>query len=618
MSEMTVVRPPLLVARARARIGRLNGPQRLVAFSTALGLVGVMLWLVPLRDVQRVTVMGAIPWWFELAIIYVTSLLFVQVRVHREVSTLSLTEIPVAMGLFLIDPHQLLGCYVAGVLLASWTRQRRIRWVKDFANATLDVVYIGVAVLVFNAVGPVAGDPLAVRSIVAFVAAMIVSGWFVYPIALNAGTTIAQGRFNLGEVARAYLFQVIASTTNASLGIVAFVILATRPVLAIAVIPPVALVLAGQIAAGESQRRADRNEFLYRTTEILHSARQVGERAGELLNGITTMFGVERAELVVIPEVRGPAVRFVSTGDDVQAQATTSELTFAEQEVLNELRTTAILSGSVATDQTLGLALAERSASAGTVVVLRGLEGPLGMLLLLNPTRGSKLGAHEQSLLSTVAGLISVALENGQLAEAIKAMSVEKAELARRAFYDPLTQIANRSLFIETVATSLSQLASSQRPIAVMFIDLDGFKEINDTFGHAVGDRVLSEVAARLRVQVRKLDLAARIGGDEFGMLLDGMRHFSDAAVVADRIIETLRRPIPLGDAVITVGASVGVAVVEDAVDAPEPEELMRRADMAMYLAKRQGKNRFVIFDESARTPVIATTPEPPLQAATG
>jgi diguanylate cyclase (GGDEF)-like protein len=618
MSEMTVVRPPLLVSRARARIGRLNGPQRLVAFSTALGLVGVVLWLVPLRDVQRVMVMGAIPWWFELAIIYVTSLLFVQVRVHREVSTLSLTEIPVAMGLFLIDPHQLLGCYVAGVLLASWTRQRRIRWVKDFANATLDVVYIGVAVLVFNAVGPVAGDPLAVRSIVAFVAAMIVSGWFVYPIALNAGITIAQGRFNLGEVARAYLFQVIATTTNASLGIVALVILTTRPVLAIAVIPPVALVLAGQIAAGESQRRADRNEFLYRTTEILHSARQVGERAGELLNGITTMFGVERAELVVIPEVRGPAVRFASTGDDVQAQATTSELTFAEQEVLNELRTTAILSGSVATDQTLGLALAERSASAGTVVVLRGLEGPQGMLLLLNPTRGGKLGPHEQSLLSTVAGLISVALENGQLAEAIKAMSVEKAELARRAFYDPLTQIANRSLFIETVATSLSQLASSQRPIAVMFIDLDGFKEINDTFGHAVGDRVLSEVAARLRVQVRKLDLAARIGGDEFGMLLDGMRHFSDAAVVADRIIETLRRPIPLGDAVITVGASVGVAVVEDAVDAPEPEELMRRADMAMYLAKRQGKNRFVIFDESARTPVIATTPEPPLQAATG
>src|SRR5579863_1708667 len=241
MSEISVAHPPVLMARARARIGRLNGPQRLVAFSIALGIIGLVIWLVPLRDVQRVTVMGAIPWWVEFAACYATSLLFVQVRVHREVSTLSLTEIPVAMGLFLVDPHQLLACYVAGVLLASWTRQRRIRWVKDFANVTLDVVYIGVAVLVFNAVGPVATDPLAVHSIVAFAAAMIVAGWFVYPIALNAGTSIAQGRLNLGEVARAYLFQVIATTTNASLGIVALMMLVTRPVLAFALVPPVLL-----------------------------------------------------------------------------------------------------------------------------------------------------------------------------------------------------------------------------------------------------------------------------------------------------------------------------------------------------------------------------------------
>ncbi|MGD0193622.1 MAG: diguanylate cyclase [Candidatus Dormibacteria bacterium] len=616
MSEMTVVHPPMLITRARARIGQLTGPQRLVAFSVFLGIIGAALWLLPLRDVQRIPTMTVIPWWAELAACYLTSLLFVQVRVHRELSTLSLTEIPVVMGLFLVDPHQLLGCYVVGVLLASWTRQRRIRWVKDFANAMMDVVYIAVAVLVFNAVGPVANDPLALRSALAFAAAMIAAGWLFYPIALNVGTTIAQGRLEIGQVARAYAFQVAASTTNASLGIIAVMILTTRPWFALAFVPPVFVVLIGQIAAGESQRRADRNEFLYRTTEILHSTRQVGERAGELLNGLTAMFGVERAELVVIPEVRGPAVRFNSTGNDELAPPSTSELTFAEQEVLNELRTTAILTGSIARDQSLGLALAERSATAGTVIVLRGIEGPQGMLLLLNPARGTKLGSNEESLLTTVAGLISVALENGQLAEAIRAMSVEKAELARRAFYDPLTQIANRSLFLQTVETSLGQLATTRRPVAVMFIDLDGFKEINDNFGHAIGDRVLSAVAARLRVQVRKLDLAARIGGDEFGMLLDGMRHFSDAAVVADRIIETLRRPIPIGDAMVTIGASVGVAVVEDAADAPEPEELMRRADMAMYLAKRQGKNRVVVFDDAARTPVIARVPEVARQAA--
>jgi diguanylate cyclase (GGDEF)-like protein len=617
MSEMSVAHPPMLVARARARFGRLSGPERLVLFSIALGVIGATLWLLPLRDVQRPAIMSSIPWWVELATCYATSLLFVQVRVHREVSTLSLTEIPVAMGLFLIDPHQLLACYVVGVLLASWTRRRRIRWVKDFANAMLDVLYIGMAVFVFHAVAPNLQNVIAPRSIAAFGVAMIVSGWFVYPIALNVGTTIAQGKLRLGDVTRAYLFQVIATTTNACLGIVALMILTTSPWLAFVLVPPGVLVLAGQIAAGESQRRADRNEFLYRTTEILHSTRQMGERAGELLNGITEMFGVARAELVVIPEVRGPAVRFISIGDDDHAGVSTSELTFAEQEVLNELRSNAILTGPLAKDESLGLALAERNARAGTVVVLRGREGPQGMLLLLDPTRGGdRLGADEQSLLTTVAGLISVALENGQLAEAILAMSVEKAELSRRAFYDPLTQIANRSLFIETMTTSLSQLATTRRPIAVMFIDLDGFKEINDNFGHSVGDEVLSAVAARLRVQVRKLDLAARLGGDEFGMLLDGMRHKSDASVVADRIIETLRRPIPLGDALITIGASVGVAVVDDPAEAPAPEELMRRADMAMYLAKRQGKNRFVVFDESARTPVIATNPEVFGQAA--
>jgi diguanylate cyclase (GGDEF)-like protein len=617
MSEMTVAHAPVFMTRARTRVRRLNGPQRLAIFSLFLGLIGAAIWLLPLQGVQRITTLHAIPWWIELAICYATSLLWVQVRVHREVSTLSLTEIPVVVGLFLVDPHQLLGCYVVGVLLASWTRRRRIRWVKDFANATLDVLYIAVAVLVFRTVGPAASDPLASRSLLAVAVAMIVAGGFVYPIALNVGVTLMQGRIRLGEILRAYLFQVVATTTNASLGIVALLVFTQRPLIAIALVPPIILVLAGQLAAGESQRRADRNEFLYRTTEILHSSRHLGERAGELLNGVTKMFGVARAELVVIPEVRGPAVRFVSTGDDEHAGLLTSELTFAEQEVLNELRTTAILSGAVARDQSLGLALAERSASAGTIVGLRGLEGPQGMLLLLDPIRDNvKLGVHEQSLLTTVAGLISVALENGQLAEAIKAMSVEKAELARRAFYDPLTQIANRSLFIERVTQSLGQLAETQRPIAVMFIDLDGFKEINDTFGHAVGDRVLSAVAARLRVQVRKLDLAARIGGDEFGMLLDGMRHKTDASVVAERIIETLRRPIPIGDAMVTIGASVGVAVVDEPADAPEPEELMRRADMAMYLAKRQGKNRFVVFDETARTPVIARTPDLARQVA--
>jgi uncharacterized membrane protein YhdT len=259
MSEMTVAHTPVFMTQARTRVRRLNGPQRLAIFSLFLGLIGAAIWLLPLQGVQRTTTLHAIPWWIELAMCYATSLLWVQVRVHREVSTLSLTEIPVVVGLFLVDPHQLLGCYVVGVLLASWTRRRRIRWVKDFANATLDVLYIAVAVLVFRTVGPAASDPLASRSLLAVAVAMIVAGGFVYPIALNVGVTLMQGRIRLGEILRAYLFQVVATTTNASLGIVALLVFTQRPLIAIALVPPVILVLAGQLAAGESQRRADRN-----------------------------------------------------------------------------------------------------------------------------------------------------------------------------------------------------------------------------------------------------------------------------------------------------------------------------------------------------------------------
>ena len=110
--------------------------------------------------------------------------------------------------------------------------------------------------------------------------------------------------------------------------------------------------------------------------------------------------------------------------------------------------------------------------------------------------------------------------------------------------------------------------------------------------------------------------MVARLGGDEFGVLLDGMRHRSDAQMVAQRVVEVLRRPIPLGEIAVSVGGSIGVAVVDDPKDVPAPDELLRRADMAMYLAKRQGKDRYVVFDTSAREPVIATnaraTVEPP------
>jgi diguanylate cyclase (GGDEF)-like protein len=613
MAPMAAVLPSSEVGRGRLS---LTGSQRLVIFASALGCVAAALWFGPLHDTARVNTVITIPWWAELAACCVASFCFVEVRITGARTTLSLTEIPVAVGLFAVDPHVLLGCYVAGVLLGHWTR-RGIQPAKDYSNVMLDALYMAVTVLTFSAIGPSPTDLLAGRSIVALVVAMAMAGWVVGPLALNVGIYLLHGELRRRDLLRSYLFQVVATTTNTSLGITALVFLPNHPFLAFALVPGILLVLLAQLTASESQRHADRMEFLYRTSDLLHSSTRLRDRAGELLAAMSHMFGMRRVELVVMPEERGAAVRFTSTGGDERITVSTSELTYAEQEALNALRTTRVVSGSQdSPDSALGLLFAERGVKQGVAVALRGHDRPQGMLLLADPQNGAAhLTAQEESLLVTVAGQISVALEAGQLAGAIRTMSAEKDDLQRRAFYDPLTQIANRSLFTEAVGKALGRIGSTRRPVAALFLDLDGFKEVNDAHGHAVGDKVLHAVATRLRTQIRKFDMVARLGGDEFGLLLDGMRHRSDAQMVAQRVVEILRRPIPLGDVAVNVGASVGVAVVDDPKDVPAPDELLRRADMAMYLAKRQGKDRYVVFDTSAREPLIATQERTPTEA---
>ncbi len=604
MARLTMPAMADLAARLRLRTG--SGAWRLLLFAALLGAAGAALWVMPLRDVHQVAASNGVPWWAFLIACYICSLLYVQVTVHRSTSTLSLTEIPVAVGLFLVDPRVLLGCYLGGVLLGNWTR-RGFRPVVDASNLMLDTLYMAVTVLVFNFAGPIGADPLGARSMIALAAAMAAAGWVIGPVAVNTGIALYQGALDRGALVRSILFQAGATLTNTCLGIVMLAMLLYRPLIALVLLPPIALVFAGQLAATEGQRRAARMEFLYTTNDLLHSPRQMGERYGELLQACVRTFLMGRAELIVIPESREPAVRFFADDHQNRTPMVSSPLSFAEQEMLNTLRDHRVLSGSHRAHATpLGLLLEERGAEAGSVALLRGHDRVLGMIVLLDPlSESSRISPQEQNLLATVAGQVSVALENGQLADAVRAMAAEKDELTRRALHDPLTQLPNRSLFIETVNQALERLPKSLRYLAVMFIDLDGFKQVNDSLGHAAGDQLLCCVASRLRQQVRKHDLASRIGGDEFALLLDGLRQPEDATLVAERVVESLLAPMPLEGGEVRLGGSVGVAVVSDYREITSADEMLRRADMAMYLAKRQGKGRYVVFDPASREPVL-------------
>jgi diguanylate cyclase (GGDEF)-like protein len=168
-----------------------------------------------------------------------------------------------------------------------------------------------------------------------------------------------------------------------------------------------------------------------------------------------------------------------------------------------------------------------------------------------------------------------------------------ETKLVYQAFHDSLTGLANRALFRDRAEHALSRWVRGDR-VAVVLLDLDDFKAVNDTMGHGEGDRLLEIVAERLRMATRGCDTIARIGGDEFAVLLEGVPTLDDAMMVVERIMESLRPPIALQSREVTVSASIGVAYArgEENVD-----ELLRNADVAMYRAKDEGKGRHAVFE---------------------
>lgn len=167
-------------------------------------------------------------------------------------------------------------------------------------------------------------------------------------------------------------------------------------------------------------------------------------------------------------------------------------------------------------------------------------------------------------------------------------------ELVHQAFHDPLTGLANRALLRDRIQHALSRRASADETMAVLILDLDGFKDVNDSLGHAAGDLLLGAVADRLRESLRSADTIARLGGDEFAVLLDRVATREEAEEVVQRLLDDLQRPIVLAERPIVIGASVGIAFDQGAADV---DALLRNADVAMYRAKARGKGRYAIFE---------------------
>ncbi|MCL7425609.1 aminotransferase class I/II-fold pyridoxal phosphate-dependent enzyme [Streptomyces sp. YS415] len=175
-------------------------------------------------------------------------------------------------------------------------------------------------------------------------------------------------------------------------------------------------------------------------------------------------------------------------------------------------------------------------------------------------------------------------------------------ELTQRAFHDSLTGLPNRTLLLERTERALLRGRRESALTCLLFIDLDDFKQVNDTLGHSTGDRLLEAVGTRLSRTLRRSDTAARLGGDEFAVLMEDAREPLDAELLAAQVIQALSRPIALAEETVTVSASVGVATARDSTDA---EELLRHADLALYAAKAAGKRQWRRFQQLLHTRMV-------------
>lgn len=187
---------------------------------------------------------------------------------------------------------------------------------------------------------------------------------------------------------------------------------------------------------------------------------------------------------------------------------------------------------------------------------------------------------------------------NGYVAS-VRAIGQRKeleARLSRLASYDGLTGLPNRSVFTSRLAQAMAASRRDGRRFALLFLDLDGFKQVNDSLGHQAGDAVLREAAARFQAVLRVDDVVFRLGGDEFAALLEV--GCAEASGLAKRLIAVVADPFHLGEATVSIGVSIGIAFAPQ--DAAAPDELLSRADQALYAAKASGRNTFCLFSPSA------------------
>jgi diguanylate cyclase (GGDEF)-like protein len=553
----------------------------------------VALWHLSIEDVHGPLVPGRIPWLALAPVFYLAESYVIHIHFRRQAHTVSLNEVGLVSGLFLVEPGGLLAAMVIGSAAALGLRRRqppvKLAWnLAQFGFTT------SVAIVVFSTVsrlGDASGPAGWVAAILATSVASL-AGIVLVTIAI----AVAEHELELSELPTTTVLSVVATVATTSLALVALVIVDLKPFAIVLLIVPSVIVFVAFRAYVVQRRRHEHLEFLYQSMQTTQSAPEFGLAIGQLLIAVRRLVRAEYAEILLFPTETDAGLRStINALGEIQTQSGDATAC-ADLVALAGEEGKAVLVPVGRSAHPLDGFLAERGLPDAMITVLRGDDGPFGVLVAGD--RAGDIGSFtedDRALLETFSGHASVLLQNGRLERSLVEVTQLKEQLHHQAFHDALTGLPNRALFAECVEAALVRTPEPGRRPALLFVDLDDFKAVNDACGHAVGDALLVEVAQRVTACLRPGDTPARLGGDEFAALLESATEH-EARTVGERILGEFERPFEIDGRELRVHASVGIA---PATRGMAGSELIRNADVAMYTAKAQGKHRAADYEPS-------------------
>jgi diguanylate cyclase (GGDEF)-like protein len=526
-------------------------------------------------------------WWLIALCIAFAESYAVHIHLRRHAHTMAMAEVPMVLGLFFASPTALLVGRLVGSVVAL-TLHRRQPPLKLAFNVAMFALETMLLLVVFHLC--LSGtDPVSLSACFAILAATATASVFSSVWVLIVAT-LATGEGQVQRIPELLPASLAITLLNSLVGLAAARVLWHDAVAAIlALLPVVGLVIFYRRYIEEREKH-ERLEMLYTSSRAFQRSRGVNATISTLLSRAREMFRADVAELTLLPAVHnGDVARFQLRDSDVDESTTPLD----DLTVLVAQRRTGFLMSRGRRHEPWHDMVAARGLRDAMLVPISGEAGVLGVLLVGD--RRSDIATFSRddlTLLETFAGQASVSIENGRL----------EAEMQQLAFHDSLTGLANRALLTLRLDDTLQRPLRPALGPAVLFLDLDDFKTVNDSLGHAVGDRLLALVADRLRGCLRPADTAARLGGDEFAILLEEVRSIADASAVADRMIAALRAPFTVERTRVHIHASIGVVIATP--DRNSSDELLRDADIAMYRAKERGKSTWELFETSMQEQV--------------